>query len=112
MRASLEVANSVCTCGTVVKLCTSPLGMTGDMQPILCLLSPMKICDSLLASIRLACAFRGRGANPIAHVMQAIGEKMDLIEYDKWQIFLPEGTFMTKVSLPEVVLGLSCTGTA
>ncbi|KAK9810598.1 hypothetical protein WJX73_003386 [Symbiochloris irregularis] len=42
-------------------------------------------------------AARGRGANPIAHVLQALGEELDLIEYDDWQVLLPEGTFMTKV---------------
>ena len=40
---------------------------------------------------------RGRGANPIAHVLQALGEDLELLEYDQWQVLLPEGTFMTKV---------------
>ena len=42
---------------------------------------------------------RGRGANPIAHVLQALGEELELLEYDQWQVLLPEGTFMTKVGL-------------
>ena len=40
---------------------------------------------------------RGRGANPIAHVLQALGEDLELVEYDNWQILLPEGTFLTEV---------------
>jgi len=39
----------------------------------------------------------GRGANPIAHVLQAIDEPLDLIEYNRWNVFLPEGQFLTEV---------------
>ncbi|BDA51137.1 Prolycopene isomerase, chloroplastic [Coccomyxa sp. Obi] len=42
-------------------------------------------------------AARGRAANPIAHVLQAIGEPLDLLTYNKWNVLLPEGTFMTEV---------------
>ena len=40
---------------------------------------------------------RGRGANPIAHVLQAIDEPLDLIEYNRWNVILPEGEFLTEV---------------
>ena len=40
---------------------------------------------------------RGQGANPIAHVLQAIGEPLDLIEYNRWNVILPEGQFLTEV---------------
>ena len=40
---------------------------------------------------------RGRGANPIAHVLQAIDEPLDLIEYNRWNVVLPEGQFLTEV---------------
>lgn len=43
---------------------------------------------------------RGRGANPIAHVLQAIDEPLDLIEYNRWNVILPEGEFLTEV-LPD-----------
>ncbi|CAL5229088.1 g12346 [Coccomyxa viridis] len=39
----------------------------------------------------------GRGANPLAHVLQAIDEPLDLIEYNRWNVFLPEGQFLTQV---------------
>ncbi|EIE19833.1 FAD/NAD(P)-binding domain-containing protein [Coccomyxa subellipsoidea C-169] len=42
-------------------------------------------------------AARGRAANPIAHVLQAIDEPLDLLTYNKWNVLLPEGDFMTKV---------------
>lgn len=42
-------------------------------------------------------AAHGPAANPLAHVLQAIGEELDLIEYDDWQVFLPEGRFLTQV---------------
>ena len=42
-------------------------------------------------------ARRGRGANPIAHVLQAIDEPLDLIEYNRWNVVLPEGQFLTEV---------------
>ena len=30
-------------------------------------------------------------------VLQAIGEPLDLIEYDTWNVLLPEGEFLTRV---------------
>jgi hypothetical protein len=42
-------------------------------------------------------ASRGKDGNPLAHVLQAIGEPLDLIEYDKWNVLLPEGDFLTTV---------------
>ncbi len=42
-------------------------------------------------------ARRGRAANPIAHVLQAIDEPLDLLTYNQWNVLLPEGDFMTKV---------------
>jgi hypothetical protein len=39
---------------------------------------------------------RGRGANPIAHVLQAIDEPLDLIEYNRWNVIIPEGQFLTE----------------
>jgi hypothetical protein len=40
---------------------------------------------------------RGPSANPLAHVLQALGEELDLITYDTWHVLLPEGNFLTKV---------------
>eukprot|EP00884_Botryococcus_braunii_P015725 jgi/Botrbrau1/2836/Bobra.0125s0043.1 len=42
-------------------------------------------------------AGRGRGANPIAHVLAAIDEELDLIQYNRWNVVLPEGTFLTEI---------------
>lgn len=33
-------------------------------------------------------AARGRAANPLSHVLQAIGEPLDLIEYNCWNLVL------------------------
>ena len=48
---------------------------------------------------RLLAGCRGQAANPIAHVLQAIGEPLDLIEYNSWNVVLPEGQFLTEVCL-------------
>jgi hypothetical protein len=42
-------------------------------------------------------AATGKDGNPLAHVLQAIGEPLDLIEYDQWNVLLPEGSFVTFV---------------
>lgn len=42
-------------------------------------------------------AGRGREANPLAHVLQALGEELDLLTYKNWNVLLPEGTFLTEV---------------
>ena len=41
---------------------------------------------------------RGREANPLAHVLQALGEPLDLLKYKTWNVLLPEGEFLTEVS--------------
>lgn len=40
----------------------------------------------------------GRGANPLAHVLAALGEPLDLLKYNDWSILLPEGRFLTTAS--------------
>lgn len=32
---------------------------------------------------------RGRGANPLAHVLQALDEPLDLLTYKNWNVWLP-----------------------
>ena len=39
----------------------------------------------------------GPTASPLAHVLQAIDEPLDLLSYDGWNVILPEGRFATKV---------------
>lgn len=39
----------------------------------------------------------GVAANPLAHVFQAVGEPLPLIEYNTWNVILPEGEFLTRV---------------
>ncbi len=48
-------------------------------------------------------AGRGRGANPLAHVLQALGEDLDLLTYKNWNVLLPEGTFLTQVGADQFV---------
>eukprot|EP00798_Chlamydomonas_sp_ICE-L_P031697 gene31697-6901_t len=33
----------------------------------------------------------------MAHVLQAIGEELDLVKYDTWNVLVPEGDFLTRV---------------
>jgi len=40
---------------------------------------------------------RGKAGSPLAHVFQAIDEELELIEYDGWDLILPEGRWSTKV---------------
>ncbi|KAJ9513398.1 hypothetical protein QJQ45_005949 [Haematococcus lacustris] len=40
---------------------------------------------------------RGKEANPVGHVLQVLGEPLDLITYNTWNVFLPEGQFLTQV---------------
>lgn len=55
-------------------------------------------------------AGRGPGANPLALVLQAIGEgDLPLIRYNQWRVHLPEGTFDTGVGsaqFREMLVGL------
>jgi len=39
----------------------------------------------------------GKAGSPLAHVFQAIDEELELIEYDGWDLILPEGRWSTKV---------------
>lgn len=39
----------------------------------------------------------GAAANPLALVFKAIDEPLDLIEYNQWNVLLPEGEFLTQV---------------
>ena len=51
----------------------------------------------LLNRVCVGVCGRGRGANPLAHVLQAVGEPLDLLEYNSWNVILPEGQFLTEV---------------
>ncbi|MEW5301350.1 MAG: hypothetical protein WDW36_004213 [Sanguina aurantia] len=42
-------------------------------------------------------ADRGKAANPLAHVLQAVGEELDLIKYNTWNVLVPEGNFLTRI---------------
>lgn len=41
---------------------------------------------------------RGKAANPLAHVLQAIGEPLECKQYNTWNVIVPEGQFLTRVS--------------
>lgn len=49
------------------------------------------------ASITPRLMHTGRAANPLAQVLQAIDEPLDLIEYNTWNILVPEGEYLTEV---------------
>lgn len=40
---------------------------------------------------------KGKEGNPLAHVLEAIGEPLELIQYNTWNVIVPEGQFLTKV---------------
>ncbi|KAG2491890.1 hypothetical protein HYH03_009842 [Edaphochlamys debaryana] len=40
---------------------------------------------------------KGKEANPLGHVLNALGVELDLIKYDKWNVIVPEGQFLTKI---------------
>lgn len=44
-----------------------------------------------------AAAARGKDANPLAHVLQAIGEPLECVQYNTWNVLVPEGQFLTRV---------------
>jgi hypothetical protein len=44
-----------------------------------------------------SCAGRGRDANPLAHVLQAIDEPLECKQYNTWNVIVPEGQFLTRV---------------
>jgi hypothetical protein len=48
--------------------------------------------------LALVHAGRGRDANPLAHVLQAIGEPLECKQYNTWNVVVPEGQFLTRVS--------------
>jgi hypothetical protein len=45
----------------------------------------------------LSPAARGKDANPLAHVLQAIGEPLECVQYNTWNVLVPEGQFLTRV---------------
>lgn len=42
-------------------------------------------------------ADKGVAANPLSHIFQAIDEPLPLVKYNKWNVILPEGEFLTRV---------------
>ncbi|EFJ39448.1 hypothetical protein VOLCADRAFT_84931 [Volvox carteri f. nagariensis] len=42
-------------------------------------------------------AGRGKEANPLGHVLTALGVDLDLIRYNTWNVVVPEGTFLTRI---------------
>eukprot|EP00850_Spirogloea_muscicola_P020807 SM000227S07453 [mRNA] locus=s227:188035:190519:+ [translate_table: standard] len=48
-------------------------------------------------SLFLGLASRGPQANPLAQVLDAVGEQVPCISYDSWMAYLPEGDFLTRI---------------
>jgi hypothetical protein len=61
------------------------------------LLPPMLLLLLLLPLLLLQFAARGKDANPLAHVLQAIGEPLECVQYNTWNVLVPEGQFLTRV---------------
>lgn len=60
-------------------------------------LLPLDTVPSPLHATATDMAGRGPGANPLAHVFQALDEPLELLEYKTWNVVLPEGQFLTEV---------------
>lgn len=56
-------------------------------------------------------ATRGKEANPLGSVLQVIGEELDLLKYDTWNVVVPEGKFLTRVGASQVRTGGVCLAT-
>jgi hypothetical protein len=52
-------------------------------------------------------AARGRDANPLAHVLQAIGEPLECVQYNTWNVLVPEGQFLTRVGWAQQAIASS-----
>ncbi|GLC40753.1 hypothetical protein PLESTB_000026100 [Pleodorina starrii] len=39
----------------------------------------------------------GKEANPLGHVLTALGVELDLMRYNTWNVVVPEGTFLTRI---------------
>ncbi|KAJ7946563.1 Prolycopene isomerase chloroplastic [Quillaja saponaria] len=44
---------------------------------------------------------RGRQANPLAQVLDALGESLPCAKYDSWMVYLPEGEFLSRIGPTE-----------
>ncbi|GFR48781.1 hypothetical protein Agub_g10729, partial [Astrephomene gubernaculifera] len=42
-------------------------------------------------------ASQGKEANPLSHVLSALGVQLDLVRYDSWNVVVPEGNFLTRI---------------
>jgi hypothetical protein len=44
---------------------------------------------------------RGPQANPLAQVLDALGEAVDHVQYDSWMVHIPEGQFLSRIGPTE-----------
>ncbi|KAJ4717527.1 Prolycopene isomerase chloroplastic [Melia azedarach] len=44
---------------------------------------------------------RGLQANPLAQVLDALGESLPCVNYDSWMVYLPEGEFLSRIGPTE-----------
>ncbi|PON48754.1 FAD/NAD(P)-binding domain containing protein [Parasponia andersonii] len=44
---------------------------------------------------------RGRQANPLAQVLDALGERIPCASYDSWMVYVPEGEFLSRIGPTE-----------
>ncbi|KAL5854389.1 hypothetical protein ACOSQ4_004191 [Xanthoceras sorbifolium] len=44
---------------------------------------------------------RGPQANPLAQVLDALGESLPCVKYDSWKVYIPEGEFLSRIGPTE-----------
>ncbi|KAJ6706675.1 hypothetical protein OIU79_011163, partial [Salix purpurea] len=44
---------------------------------------------------------RGPQANPLAQVLDALGESVPCVSYDSWMVYVPEGEFLSRIGPTE-----------
>jgi hypothetical protein len=85
--AHTQVSPHCCTTACDTCLPATATGLCNSLCPCMCLcLCPLCVY-----------AGRGRDANPLAHVLQAIGEPLECKQYNTWNVVVPEGQFLTRV---------------
>ncbi|BBN17915.1 hypothetical protein MPTK1_7g17990 [Marchantia polymorpha subsp. ruderalis] len=49
---------------------------------------------------------KGMQANPLAQVLDALGESVECVKYDGWMVYVPEGTFYSRIGPSEFLKDL------
>ncbi|XP_066350868.1 uncharacterized protein [Miscanthus floridulus] len=49
---------------------------------------------------------RGPQANPLAQVLDALGQSVPCVSYDSWMVYVPEGQFLSRIGPTEFLKDL------